>query len=140
MALADIYGYLAQDAQLASLLGGTPQDPRIYPDKAPKDTPLYLVYAVHGEGTTEEILGELSLKVQVFAQSAVTADAAINRVRQLLDLQDAIQGKIASADWNICWCKNIVSPGGIYEPDTMLYNRALLLALKFNRIGENNGN
>ena len=61
--LADLYTYLAADATLASLLGGSG---RIFRDCAPKDTAApYLVYGISADGTEEELLGELSVRISV---------------------------------------------------------------------------
>ncbi len=124
--LSDFYAYLANDAGLAALLGGSG---RIYRDVAPKDTTSpYLVYGLSADGSDEEILDEISVRVSVYSASALLADRISNRLKAMLDVQGNIA--IPSADYRIYWCKQLAG-SGIYEPDTELYNRALVFTLKF---------
>jgi len=124
--LADLYSYLANDAALTTLLGGSG---RIFRDCAPKDTAApYLVYGVSADGTEEEILGELSVRVSVYTASGELADKLCARLKAMLDVQDQIV--IPSATCRIRWCKQLAG-SGMFEQDTRLYNRALVFTFRF---------
>ena len=124
--LSDFYAYLAADAALSTLLGGSG---RIYRDTAPKDTAApYLVYVISADGTEEELLGEISIRVSVYAASGELADKLCARLKAMLDVQDQIS--IPSATCRIRWCKQLAG-SSIFEQDTRLYNRALVFTFKF---------
>ena len=90
-----------------------------------------MVYGIASDGGAEEVLGELSIRVSVYADSALKAEAIAVRVKRLLDVQDAIA--IPSAKYRIRWCKQLAG-SGMYEPDTRLYNRALVFSFKFTEV------
>ena len=124
--VSDFFNYLANDAALATLLGGAG---RIFRDCAPKDTAApYLVYGISSDGTEEELLGEISIRVSVYSTSAELADKLCARLKAMLDLQDQIA--IPSATCRIRWCKQLAG-SGMFEQDTRLYNRALVFTFKF---------
>jgi len=127
--LADFYAYLSKDTTLAGLLGG---EGHIYPYIAPEGakTP-YLVYGIASDGTAEEVLGELSIRVSAYADSALKCEAIADRVKALLDVQDAIA--IPSAAYRIRWCKQLAG-SGMYEYDTGLYNRAMVFSFRFTEV------
>jgi|GEM_PF-3549498 len=124
--LSDFYAFLVADARLAALLGGAG---RIYRDAAPKDMSApYITYGVNADGTDDEILDEIGIRVSVFSATAETADKVGARLKAMLDLQDAIN--IPSAGYNIRWCKQLAG-SSMFEHDTRLHNRALVFTLKF---------
>ena len=124
--VSDFYSYLANDTVLAGLLGGTV---KLYRDCAPKDTAApYLVYGISSDGTEEELLGEISIRVSVYSASAELADKLCARLKAMLDVQDQIA--IPSATYRIRWCKQLAG-SSIFEQDTRLYNRALVFTFKF---------
>jgi len=126
--LADFYAYLSADAALTALLGGG----RIYPDVAPEGvTAPYLVFGIIADGTEEELLGEMSIRISVYADSALNAEAIVNRVKALLDMQDAIA--IPSATYRIRCCKQLAG-SSMYEPDTRLYSRGMVFSIKFTEV------
>lgn len=127
--LADFYAYLSKDAPLSALLGG---EGHIYPDVAPEGANApYLVYGIASDGGAEEVLGELSIRVSVYADSALKAEAIAHRLKAMLNVQDAIA--IPSTAYRIRWCKQLAG-SGMYEPDTRLYNRALVFSFKFTEV------
>jgi hypothetical protein len=124
--VSDFFSYLEKDTVLAGLLGGTV---KLYRDCAPKDTAApYLVYGISSDGTEEELLGEISIRVSVYSASAELADKLCARLKAMLDLQDQIG--IPSATYRIRWCKQLAG-SSIFEQDTRLYNRALVFTFKF---------
>ena len=124
--VSDFYAYLVADSTLTGLLGGAG---RIFRDCAPKDTAApYLVYGISSDGTEEELLGEISIRVSVYSASAELADKLCARLKAMLDLQDAIAIPLATC--SIRWCKQLAG-SGIFEQDTRLYNRALVFTFKF---------
>ena len=124
--VSDFYAYLVADSTLTGLLGGAG---RIFRDLAPKDTAApYLVYGISSDGTEEELLGEISIRVSVYSASAELADKLCARLKAMLDVQDQIA--IPSAAYRIRWCKQLAG-SSIFEQDTRLYNRALVFTLKF---------
>lgn len=124
--LSDFYAYITSDEELATLLGGSV---RLYRDIAPKDTPApYLVYGISADGTDEEILNEISIRISVYSASAALADSLCRRLKAMLDVQGNIA--IPSNNYRIYWCKQLAG-SGLFEPDTKLYNRALVFTLKF---------
>jgi hypothetical protein len=132
--LPDFYTYLKNDSTLATLLGGTSADPRIYPDAAPdgKSAP-YIVYAVNDDGDTDELLDHQTIDISMYASTPEANFSIAERLKALLDKQDQIS--ISSTNYRIHWCK-LVGGNSIYEPDARLYHRVASYAIRYHKKGD----
>ena len=132
--LPDLFTYLAADTTLRGLLtGATVAYPRIFPEVAPDDTTTpHIIYGPVREGTLDEVMDMMTVQISVFVGQfeQTLADNIIKRLKVLLDKQDQIQGVIASATYNIYWCKHV---GGVsnFVEQTREYHRAAMFAFKY---------
>jgi hypothetical protein len=132
---SDIYAYIATDATLRTILGGSAADTRVYLIKAPqeKEAP-YIVINSQGEGNiNEEINDEIRFTFYLVASpnDYDKLTAMKNRVNILMDKQDGIS--ITSADNYIYWSKK---NGGadMFEDTTENFVKVINYDMKFQKI------
>lgn len=122
----DIYGYLAADATLKTLLGATSTDSRIYPDDAPENKRApYIVYHVSRDGEADEMMKKASLRILIFSSTALLARNLGDRIIDMLDVQDDIQGMVPSSTWRYLYSKH-TDGNSAYNSDTELYAKELV--------------
>jgi hypothetical protein len=105
----DIFQYLASDATLLALIGGTVETPKIYPVIAPTDAVApHVVYMVPNEGDPDEIIDgqRITLKVTTDNYDYTLAAAIVARLNYLLDFKQRLETiPIPSSDFYIYYVK-----------------------------------
>jgi hypothetical protein len=101
----DVYAYLAADTILATLLGATAIDAKIYPLFAPTETGglPHIVYSSPGEGSPDELLDGMRLTFKITTDNDYEqANAIKEQLNKLLDFKQSQKNlNIPSSDFNI---------------------------------------
>ena len=126
-----IIAYLNSDIALDALLNVTGTDTKIYPAQMPHgtDTP-FITYEVSSDGTTEENLREITMGFNIAADTYSTVNSIRNKLSDMLDRQDEIQGLIPDATYFIYWGKK-VGGGDSKDSDLDQFNKRLTFNFKY---------
>ncbi len=129
----EIIDYLASDSELRTLLSGTGNDTKIYPNQAPLTAaPPYVVYNTVHDGTLEENLLERSLNFNCVAETSNAANQIKDRINEKLDKQDKIRNFIFSTQYWFYWCQQT---GGVTfkDPDINAYHSVATFDFKYSK-------
>ena len=95
MVVKDFYNLLTADITLSTLLGATVADSKIYPLQMPLDAVLpVVIYKIADEGTLDENINSTIIHYDCISDNYETAKLIQERISELLDIEDAIAGKI----------------------------------------------
>ncbi len=126
-----IINYLTSDATLDALLGASGSNPKIYPNQMPHGTiEPFIIYKVSGEGTREENSKEITMSFNCKDSDYNTAGTVRDRVSDMLDRQDEIQGLISDATYKIFWSKKIGGSDS-KDSDLDLFEKEVIINFKY---------
>jgi len=129
MILADIFAYLKADSGLASLLGASDSNPKIYPNisKLGEEPPFVVYRALNAGGAAGDILREEEVQLLVFAPDFASLSAISGRLIALLDQRD--QTELTSSSFFI-YSSKYVSGTDLWD-DAGCHGRSMVFLLKF---------
>lgn len=120
----EVVSYLESDSNLDTLLGAVSGDTKIYPDQTPQGSAKsnHIIYSITADGTTEENILENTITIKAVATSRAAAKNILDKVDDLLDIDDDIYDAISSSNYYFYWSKKV--GGRSYkDPNTDMWVR-----------------
>ena len=131
MILQDIYDHLQSDSGLATLLGATGSDSKIYPQiaKETADAPFIVYRSANPGGTKDEVLSEELITLVITANDFEKIVSITQAITDLLDLKETAE--ISSTLYEIYYSKKI--GGSDFSDELHNFNRSLTFLVKFKK-------
>lgn len=132
--IADLKAFLESDATLAALLYAGTGNTKIYCiGETPGECTPYIRLSYSTDGTTNDLIDEGIVQFSIFHETYLGANAILDRITALLDVQD--DAVIPSSSNRIFYAKKIAGGSDTQEEDTKLFHMARLLHVKYKRNG-----
>ena len=135
MIIYDVLSYLKADATLDSLLEVSSGRSKIYPSIKPQGVVVPVLLYDQSVGVLDENLDEVVLTLRAVTKNKKDSTDIKDQLKELLDLQDEIQGEISSTDYYIYWSKMTAGQSLIdtTDVDETLYVEVSIFSIKYKK-------
>ncbi|MBA4406971.1 hypothetical protein C0389_06830 [bacterium] len=127
----DIVALLKADTTLDTLLGSGTEE-KIYPNRAPQNTVIPFISYMSMVGVTDDNLDEDRFQFTIVAGTKQKAMDIRDRLKTLLDIDNAIQDNISSTNYWIYYSK-LTASDSLIDPDTDRYIEIMFFNIKYRK-------